>query len=130
VIAIDTNVLVRYFVGDDRRQFAIAKRLLENELSADEPGFVSLVVVAELAWVLRQVYRFSAEDIRQVAQRLLNAVEMEIESAKVLDSALRLNHRDVPDSLIHFIGVSAGCEKTVTFDRAFAKLDGVELLRR
>lgn len=130
MIALDTNILVRYFVADDPRQTALAKRLLEEELNPDQQGFVSLVVIAELAWVLRQVYRLSAEEVRQIARRLLNAVEIEIESADVLTIALGRSHGDLADAIIHELGMRRGCESTMTFDRAFAELDGVELLRR
>lgn len=130
MIALDTNVLVRYFVADDPRQAATAKRLVEEELNPDEQGFVSLVVIAELAWVLRQVYRLAAEEVGQIARRLLNAVEIEIESAEVLEIALARSHGDLADAIIHELGIRRGCERTVTFDRAFAKLDGVELLGR
>jgi len=129
VIALDTNVLVRYFVRDDPRQTAIARRLLEEELSTQERGFVSLTVMAELSWALRQVYRRSAEDSCEIARRLLQAAEIEIESEEILRSALRHSHTDIADALIHEIGVHRGCERTVTFDRRFARLDGVELLK-
>jgi predicted nucleic-acid-binding protein len=52
VIGLDTNVVVRYLTQDDPKQSPIATRLMEKTLSTDDPGFVSLVVLAEVVWVL------------------------------------------------------------------------------
>lgn len=130
MIALDTNILVRYFLRDDPEQAAAAKHLLERELTTDNPGFVSLTVIAELIWVLRKVYRRSAEEIGAIVTHMLQAVEIEIESENVLRSALRRSHGDLTDGIIHEIGIQHGCERTVTFDRRFARLPGVELLGR
>jgi len=53
---LDTNVLVRYLAQDDARQSAIATRWIEEELSPSQPGFVSLVVLVEVCWVLQRLY--------------------------------------------------------------------------
>lgn len=50
MIGPDTNVLVRYVARDDRLQSPTATRLIEQELSADKPGFVRLIVVCEVLW--------------------------------------------------------------------------------
>ena len=57
MIGLDTNVLVRYLTHDDSTQTAVALRLM-NSLSFDSPGFLSLIVITELAWVLAISYRY------------------------------------------------------------------------
>jgi predicted nucleic-acid-binding protein len=56
VIGLDTNVLVRYLAQDDPKQSRIATQFLETTLTGDEPGFISLVVLAEVVWVLVSLY--------------------------------------------------------------------------
>jgi predicted nucleic-acid-binding protein len=51
MIGLDTNVLVRYIMQDDVKQAAKATKLMES-LSAQAPGFITLVSVVELVWVL------------------------------------------------------------------------------
>jgi predicted nucleic-acid-binding protein len=51
MMGLDTNVMVRYIMQDDAKQSAQAARLLDA-LSVDKPGFVTLVSVVELVWVL------------------------------------------------------------------------------
>jgi len=53
---LDTNILVRFFVKDDLEQSRRAKELLRT-LTPESPGFVSLVALAEMIWVLRSQYR-------------------------------------------------------------------------
>jgi predicted nucleic acid-binding protein len=64
VIAIDTRVLVRDVVGDAPVQSAEAARLLEGALTPENPGFVSLIVVAGLSWGLARVHHAPAETVR------------------------------------------------------------------
>ena len=54
MIGLDTNVIVRYVVQDDPRQSAAATRLMEKTLSAENPGFVAVVTLCEVAWVLAE----------------------------------------------------------------------------
>ena len=58
MIALDTNVLVRYLVADDAGQAEAAQALLAG-LTAERPGFVCREVAVELVWVLERAYRFS-----------------------------------------------------------------------
>ena len=50
MIALDTNVLVRYLVADDARQAKAARLLLEG-LTTEHPGFICREVIVELVWV-------------------------------------------------------------------------------
>lgn len=128
MIALDTSVIVRYLVEDDPKQSAAAVRLIERELSADEPGFLSTITLVELARVLESTYRRSAPEIRLAFTKLLNATALLVEDPAVLQAALSHEKQDLSDALIHEVGKANGCTKTMTFDRKFARLGGVELL--
>jgi len=128
LIAIDTNVLVRYIVGDDARQSALATRFIEDELTPERPGLVTTIALIELSWVLRRRYGASAQAVAGVVRALLAARQLAVENAEVVEQALALPHEDLADTLVHEFGRAAGCEKTVTFDRTFARLPGVERL--
>ncbi len=54
---IDTNVLVRYIVQDDPAQSALATTFIEKNCTAKKPGFINLIVLCELTWVLKRAYR-------------------------------------------------------------------------
>ncbi len=128
MIAIDTNVLVRYLVRDDPQQAERARRLLQSELTAEQPGFVGLATIVELAWVLGKVYKQSPATLRLIFRQLIAAPQLVIEETALIERALALELRDLADAIIHETGKKAGCAKTLTFDRSFARLKGVELL--
>jgi predicted nucleic-acid-binding protein len=128
LLALDSNVLVRYLVEDDPVQTKIAAQLIETKLSASEPAFVSLVVVCEIAWVLKSGYGFKPAQVRETLMRLSNARQLSFENADIVDRALSEGRHDPADMIIHELGQAHGCSETVTFDRRFAKADGVRLL--
>src|SRR5690348_17516308 len=63
MIGLDTNVLVRCVMQDDPRQSQKASRLIES-LTSEAPGFVPLVALIELVWVLTSCYDLTREQIR------------------------------------------------------------------
>ena len=131
MIGLDTNVLVRYLAQDDAVQSARATRLIERELSEREPGYISLVVLVEACWVLRLLYGATASDVRETVRDLLDARQLSVEQRAAVTRALqRLGDEagDIADALIGECASEAGCERTVTFDKAAAKL-GMVLLR-
>jgi predicted nucleic-acid-binding protein len=127
LIALDTNVLVRYLAQDDAQQAAIARRVIEDGLTASEPGFVSLVVLVELSWVLGRVYGCPASQIAAIISELMASPTILVEQAAAVAAALSLPHEDLADTLLHEVGKAHGCARTVTFDRRFARLPGVDL---
>ncbi|MBI1785457.1 type II toxin-antitoxin system VapC family toxin, partial [Candidatus Sumerlaeota bacterium] len=90
MIALDTNILVRYIVRDDLRQTAAATRLIESECSADSPGIVTLIVLCELVWVLDRGYHYRRDEIAGVLRRILAAEDLAVERAEFAWQAL--NH--------------------------------------
>jgi predicted nucleic-acid-binding protein len=129
VIAINTNVLVRYLVQDDRAQSAIATNLLENELTPEVPGFISLFAILKFNWVLRTQYGFSPQIVTDTIGALMCSPNLVFENAGAVGAALAFQHGDLADNILHEIGLVHGCTKTVTFDKKFARLAGIELLK-
>jgi predicted nucleic-acid-binding protein len=130
MIGLDTNVLVRYIMQDDAKQAPVATRLVES-LSPQTPGFVPLVAVVELAWVLSSAYDLNREQLVAAFESVLRAKELVTERAEVVWKALRAcqsANADFADCLIAVSATSAGCEKTMTFDRGAAKSAGMTLL--
>jgi len=127
LIALDTNVLVRYLVSDDLRQAQIAARLFQK-LTTERPGYISSPVIVELVWVLGNGYGLEPSAIVAALAKLLEMPNLLVENEDALRLATESSHGNFVDRLIHFIGAHAGCERTVTFDRRFARLSGVKLL--
>lgn len=130
MIGLDTNIVVRYVTLDDPVQSSSAVKVIDA-LSTDEPGFISLVVIAELAWVLEGSYKFDKGAVLRVLTGLLRSKELIVEQAELVAQALdrfRQGNAGLADCLIERSGHAAGCTDTFTFDAKAAGSAGVRLL--
>jgi predicted nucleic-acid-binding protein len=127
VIGLDTNVLVRYFTQDDSKQSPRATRLIERQLSAEIPGFISVVAMTELVWVLQRAYRFAAGEIADAIEGMLAADTLAVECEQEVFQAmvaLKDGNGSFSDALVSALGTKAGCSRTVTFDEKALRLPG------
>ena len=130
MIGLDTNVIVRYVMQDDPRQSQKASKLIES-LTSEDPGFVPLVALIELVWVLTSCYDLTREQVALAVDGLLRAKEIVLERAEQVSQALRTfgaTGADFADCLIERTAAAAGCGKTMTFDAAAAKVAGMTLM--
>ena len=130
MIALDTNVLVRFLVQDDPLQAQLATKLID-QLTDDAQGFVSREVLIELVWVLERAYHLGRAEIAAALDGLLSATELNIEGSDEVAPALELYRNDgfgFADLMIAAAARRAGASEVVTFDRKAARLPGVRLL--
>jgi predicted nucleic-acid-binding protein len=131
MIGLDTNVLVRYIMQDDPKQSPKASALIES-LNADNLGFITLVSIVELYWVLTSSYDLTGQQVKQALEVLLRTKQIIVDRADQVLRALRVfddGKADFADCLIERTAVSAGCEQTMTFDVGAAKHAGMTLIR-
>lgn len=130
MIALDTNVLVRFLVQDDPLQAQLATKVID-QLTDEAQGFVSREVLIELVWVLERAYRLGRAEIAAALDGLLSATELNIEGSDEVAPALELYRNDgfgFADLMIAAAALRAGAAELVTFDRKAARLPGVRLL--
>ena len=131
MIGFDTNVIVRYLTQDDPVQSPKATELIERGLTEEEPGFVSVVAMAETAWVLERVYGRTAEEIAAVIERMLEVEVLVVESEQEVFTAMiavKEGRGSFADALIGALGARVGCSHTVTFDQRALRLTAFEPL--
>ena len=132
MIGLDTNVLLRYLVDDDPIQSRKAAELIERRATREDPGFVSLVSILEIVWVLGSLFKRSPAQIADHIEMILAADTLEVQNEQAVFEAavaLRNGSGTFEDALIGALGVWRGCSATLTFDRNAAKrLRGFELL--
>lgn len=130
MIGLDANILVRYVTQDDPAQSAKATQILERHLTAGNPGWLSVVALAETVWVLDRSYHKTGHEIAVFVERLLQTDTLVVENeAEVFSAmaALRDGRGSFADALIAALGVRAGCKYTLTFDRRALRIPGFEL---
>ena len=127
---LDANVLVRSIMQDDPRQSPKATRLVES-LTSEQPGFVPLVAVVELVWVLSSSYALNRSQVVEALDLLLRSKEILVDRADLVLQAQRRFAKggaDFADCLIERIAHAHGCQTTMTFDTGAAKLAGMTLV--
>ncbi|MDE2808393.1 MAG: type II toxin-antitoxin system VapC family toxin [Gemmatimonadota bacterium] len=122
--ALDTNVLVRFLVRDDKKQAEIVYRIFKRAESRNEPFFVPLLVVLETIWVLESVYEIPREEIRGSLQKLLLMPILIFEAQSALQrtlSSAQTNKIDLADLLIAHSAKFSNCDGVLTFDKKASK---------
>ncbi len=124
MIALDTNVLVRYLVEDDPKQSARAALLIEGAADRGESMFVAHIVLCEVVWVLDSAYGVRKPEIVNTLSNLARTRHLEIEDVDLVHRALAAFERgkgDFSDYLIRERVLACGCSALATFDKALLK---------
>ncbi|MFZ4398064.1 MAG: PIN domain-containing protein [Kiritimatiellia bacterium] len=131
MVGLDTNVLVRYMVQDDKIQAELSRRLIEDACRPDNPGAITLVVLCELVWVLHTAYGFTRKQIAGALRQILVTDCFDVDDHALAWVAFRdyeVSHADYADCVIARLNQARGNQTTYTFDKRAADLPGFTLL--
>jgi predicted nucleic-acid-binding protein len=131
MIGLDTNIILRYLLQDDPDQTRKANRIVDQQLNEQAPGFISLVTVLEIVWVLRSLLKRSPSQIASHLEGLLAADSFEVQNEQqVFEAVFALKHStgEFEDALIGALNAWAGCTHTLTFDRKATRLPHFQLI--
>jgi len=118
-LALDTNILIRYITQDEPEQAQKASEIVE-QLTVEEPGFISCIVLCEINWVLKTAYKIAKEDRLATLKTILSISAFDIENFDCCLKALRSYEQgqaDFSDYLIQQIAVKNGYTTLLTFDK-------------
>ena len=130
MIGLDTNILVRYLTQDDPVQSLKATEIIERRLTLANPGFLSVVTMAETVWVLERAYGLTAHQIAAAVERILQVEVLVVENEQEVFAAmvaLKQGQGAFADALIAELGARAGCIHTLTFDKKALRLPAFKL---
>jgi predicted nucleic-acid-binding protein len=111
--------------GQSRR----ATEIIERRLSLLNPGFLSVVALAEMAWVLDRAYGLPDRDIAAAIERVLQTDVLVVDNEQEVFAAmiaLKEGRGSFADALIGALGAKAGCSATLTFDQRALRLPGFQ----
>ncbi len=129
MIVADTNVWARALLNDDQAQAQKARKALADARSKSGV-FVPLIVMAELAWVLRS--RWERDRVLATLENLLQTRGVAVETPTLVREALdqsRSGKGGFADQLIAQVGFASGAMEVITFDDKFAKATKVRRLK-
>ena len=124
MIAIDTNILVRYLTQDDIEQAQVVEQIFNTYATSSNSIFINNIVICELIWVLERGYKYNKEVIAHAIKQILSTKEFAFENQELLWLTLNqysLNKLDFSDALIGELNKNFGCAKTLTFDQSAVK---------
>ena len=130
MIGLDTNILVRYLTQDGPSQSAKAREVIEERLTDENPGFVSIVAMVETVWVLERSYKLTPLEIASAVERILQTDVLIVENEQEVFTAmtaLKTGQGSFADALITALGTRQGCSRTLTFDQKALRLPGFAL---
>lgn len=128
--AVDTNVLVRYYVQDDEEQFEKAFSLFQKS-TLQNPLYINHIVLSEWVWVLMRTYKIEKRHIIRELEYMLESKEIELEDKQAIRRAIKeFKHSkaDFSDCLISEKNKTASKSSTYTFDKKTSRLKGMKLL--
>lgn len=128
---LDTNILVRYVTQDDFAQWQLASDYLEATALNNQACLINNIVLCELVWVLRSVYRFSKSQIVQSLTKIASTDLFYFENQQAVLLAIqqfKTGSADFSDYLIGQTNQHSGCEETATFDQKLANTAHFNLL--
>jgi predicted nucleic-acid-binding protein len=126
MIALDTNVLVRFLLADDEEQAGRAKALIERRATTSDPAYITNLVMAELFWLLHRGYKISRKDLCCLLDGVLTKSEFHFENTDAVLYAFeiyRSGRGDFADALLGRVARQYGCETTYTFDKRASSLE-------
>jgi len=128
--ALDTNVIIRFLVNDDKEQGQKARELLEAHEKNGSGLFLSIPVLLETLYVLDSVYGYSREDIVRAIEMLTSMSVLVFERIDAVNLMLNSkNTFELEDMLIGAVALDAECSTTLTFDKKASKSEFFELVK-
>ena len=132
MIAIDTNVLVRFLVQDDKIQSRIVYNRFKKAEAEHQRLFIPLIVVLETIWVLQSAYEMPRDKILYSIDNLMQMPILDFEADQVITSFLlsgKKHTTDLSDLLIAHTAEAAGCDEIITFDKKASRFRLFNLLK-
>jgi len=122
MIAVDTNVLLRYLIepldiSNPSWQVLKAKEVIHKS----DNVFISDIVLAEMEWVLESVFEFKRDEIHLVIQNLVNNHRFTFEDWSAVQCALldyqESSNVDLSDCIIARRAHNKGAKTLYTFEK-------------
>ena len=132
MIALDTNILVRFLVHDDDPQARLVHSRLKKAERTKEQLLIPLAVVLEIIWVLENAYDFHRQEILNSLEALTQMPIFLFEADDVLEQLIGRGNQtnlDLPDLLIALSSNQQGADFTLTFDKKASKHPLFQLLK-
>ncbi len=130
--SLDTNVIIRFLVNDDKKQAQAVKSLFLKVEEKQESFFVTSTVMLEMIYVLDSVYDYERAEIIDAIESMLLMKILVFENPEAIGHLVNSGKKTGIELEDLFIGLCAkenNCTTTLTFDRKAARSNLFELIK-
>ena len=92
---LDTNIWIRYFIGDDLKKQESVRELLEHIEQGFIRPYTSSIVLLEVQWVLMSLYKSQKHQVQEAVDIILSTREMVVIDKTNFRSAFLLHKKMV-----------------------------------
>ena len=114
MIAIDTNIIIRFLTHDDARQYKKAFSIFNTQ-----DVFISDTVILETEWVLRYAYELLPEEIYSALTKLFGLNNVHLSNPAHIFQAIQWCQQGMDFSDALHLTHCQQYEKLYTFDKKF-----------
>ena len=126
VYLIDTNVILRYLLGDHKSFSPKAKAFMELISQGTKKAEIPSVVIVECVYVMEKFYKIPRNEIVDALTKILNfSGIVNPDKSEILEALLKYanTHTDIVDCML---AAQSSPEKVIiSFDKDFVKLKAI-----
>ena len=115
MIAVDTNIIIRFLIHDDTKQYKKSFSIFNTQ-----DVFISDTVILETEWVLRYAYEFSPEDICNALVKLFGLSNIHLSNPTFISQAIEWHRQGLDFSDALHLTQCQQYDKLYTFDKKFS----------
>jgi len=121
-LLLDTNVWLRFLVGDDPAKAEACRRLLERAARGEPAITTNEMVLAEIEWTLRSFYRLPKVAVVERLWAVLRTPALQLPRRAVIETAVDLYERHPVDYVDAYHAAELRARRLTTivsYDREF-----------
>ncbi|MBG1269822.1 type II toxin-antitoxin system VapC family toxin [Nostoc sp. WHI] len=116
MIAVDTNIIVRFLTQDDELQFQKSREIFQTQ-----DIFITDTVILETEWVLRFAYKLKPDEICTTLKNLFGLPNIYLSNPSLIVQVIQWHENGLDFADAFHLAQSQHCSKFYTFDEKFVK---------
>lgn len=130
-IFVDADIFLTYFTGHDQSKVRACRKLFENAVKGNLRLFSSVFVLAEVARVLDEVYRWKKSEIASNLKLILNTPNLKFRGKQMLYRVVEdfaANEIDFIDAYHLEVMKEMNCQNIYTYRKELDRYPGIKRL--
>ncbi|MBU0700741.1 PIN domain-containing protein [bacterium] len=126
---LDANILIRYFVEDDKDKADRCEKLFEKAIKGEVDLYILDIVIAEIIWVMDSFYKLNRLKIKECLMKVINTPHINFQNRYIILDAVNTyadKNVDFIDAYQAAFMKNKNIKTVFSYDTDFDKLSGIE----